>query len=150
VLAPFIPTLSRRFVTTDSFGILLGGAQAIFCPSPIILCLQQEAMAMSGASRRGRGGDKKRLRPGKVAFNKEVRLLPGETLATSPVTIVSCDLATAEHYAAIRADLISRGIVVGEADMQIAACALEHHCTVVTANIKDFERISGLQVHGAK
>jgi hypothetical protein len=26
------------------------------------------------------------LRPGKVAFIKEVRLLPGETLATTPVS----------------------------------------------------------------
>jgi len=66
------------------------------------------------------------------------------------LTIVSYDLATTEHFAAVRADLTSRGIVVGEADMQIAACALEHHCAVVTANIKDFERVSGLQVHGVK
>jgi tRNA(fMet)-specific endonuclease VapC len=68
----------------------------------------------------------------------------------SRLTIVSYDLATTEHYAAVRADLNSRGMVIGEADMQIAACALEHHCAVVTANIKDFERVDGLQIHGIK
>ena len=68
----------------------------------------------------------------------------------SRLTVVSYDLATTEHYAAIRANLTSRGIVIGEADMQIAACALEHHCVLVTANIKDFERVDGLQVHGVK
>lgn len=66
------------------------------------------------------------------------------------LTVVSYDLATTEHYAAIRSDLTSRGMVIGEADMQIAACAIEHHCAVVTANIKDFERINGLQIHRVK
>ena len=68
----------------------------------------------------------------------------------SRLTVVPYDLATTVHYAAVRADLTSRGIVIGEADMQIAACALEHHCAMVTANIKDFERVDGLQIHGVR
>jgi tRNA(fMet)-specific endonuclease VapC len=68
----------------------------------------------------------------------------------SRLTVVDYDLLAAERYAEIRSGLTKRGFNIGEADMQIAACALNHGCTVVTANTKDFSRIRDLPVHAVK
>jgi tRNA(fMet)-specific endonuclease VapC len=65
----------------------------------------------------------------------------------SRLTVLSYDVRAAEHYAAVRAALAAKGKEIGEADMQIAACALAHACQVVTANVKHSSRVAGLQVH---
>jgi tRNA(fMet)-specific endonuclease VapC len=52
---------------------------------------------------------------------------------------------TAEHYAQIAADLESRGSLIPQNDMWIAACALEHNLPVATRDIH-FQRVKGLQV----
>ena len=53
----------------------------------------------------------------------------------------------ADHaYAALRASLEKRGIVIGPNDMLIAAHALALDHTVVTANRREFSRIPGLRV----
>lgn len=46
----------------------------------------------------------------------------------------------------IYADLRTRGELIGDADILIAATALVHKLGVVTNNTKHFERISGLHV----
>lgn len=46
----------------------------------------------------------------------------------------------------IYADLHKRGRIVGDADILIAATALENNLAVVTNNESHFERISGLQI----
>ncbi len=46
----------------------------------------------------------------------------------------------------IYADLYKRGRLIGDADILIAATALENDLTVVTSNESHFRRISGLQV----
>ena len=48
--------------------------------------------------------------------------------------------------AAIYADLYQRGQIVGDADILIAATALENNLPVVTNNESHFNRISGLQI----
>jgi len=48
--------------------------------------------------------------------------------------------------AAIYADLYKRGQLVGDADILIAATALENNLPVVTNNESHFNRISGLQI----
>ena len=52
----------------------------------------------------------------------------------------------AVRAAAIYADLQLRGELIGDADILIAATALEHRLAIATGNIAHFERITGLQV----
>jgi tRNA(fMet)-specific endonuclease VapC len=52
----------------------------------------------------------------------------------------------AVRAAAIYADLQLRGELIGDADILIAATALEHGLAIATGNIVHFERIPGLQV----
>ena len=52
----------------------------------------------------------------------------------------------AKHYAEIRADLKKRGAQLGAADLMIAAHARAMGAIVVTNNVKDFERVKGLEV----
>jgi len=50
----------------------------------------------------------------------------------------------ARAYAAVRADLEIRGLLVSDFDMVIAAVALIHGLTVVTHNTGEFSRVRGL------
>ena len=52
----------------------------------------------------------------------------------------------AKHYTEIRADLKKRGAQIGAADLMIAAHARAMGAIVVTNNVKDFERVKGLEV----
>jgi tRNA(fMet)-specific endonuclease VapC len=52
----------------------------------------------------------------------------------------------AETYGFIRADLESRGEVIGNNDLWIAAHALASGLTLVTNNEKEFRRVRGLKV----
>lgn len=52
----------------------------------------------------------------------------------------------AETYGLIRADLESRGEMIGNNDLWIAAHALASGLTVVTNNEKEFRRVRGLKV----
>ena len=49
-------------------------------------------------------------------------------------------------YGDLRADLERRGVPIGANDMLIAAHALAAGCTLVTANEREFSRVSGLTV----
>ena len=52
----------------------------------------------------------------------------------------------AKFYAEIRLDLKKRGAQLGAADLMIAAHARSLGATVVTNNVKDFDRVKGLEV----
>jgi tRNA(fMet)-specific endonuclease VapC len=62
----------------------------------------------------------------------------------APVTSLPFDDAAADHFAALRVHLESLGQVIGSYDMQIAAIALTHGCTLVTHNTAEFSRVPGL------
>ena len=64
----------------------------------------------------------------------------------SSVTILPFDTTEAEQAAQIRAALKSKGQPIGAYDVLIAATALQHNLTMVTANQREFERVSGLQI----
>lgn len=49
--------------------------------------------------------------------------------------------------AKIHADLRSRGLMIGDADILIAATALENDWTVTTNNVRHFSRIVGIQIN---
>lgn len=50
------------------------------------------------------------------------------------------------HYGRLRADLERRGTPIGANDMLIAAHALSLNATLVTDNVREFERVEGLRV----
>jgi predicted nucleic acid-binding protein len=60
--------------------------------------------------------------------------------------VLPFDESAARGYGYVRARLEHAGTLVGEADMRIAGIALAHGLTVVTANVRHFQRIPGLEV----
>ena len=54
--------------------------------------------------------------------------------------------AAAERAAAVRADLESRGLMIGAYDVLLAGQALADGLTLVTSNVSEFERVRGLRV----
>lgn len=54
------------------------------------------------------------------------------------------DDKAAEQYAAIRRHLETLGLPIGPYDLQIAAIALVHGCTLVTHNQAEFSRVPRL------
>jgi tRNA(fMet)-specific endonuclease VapC len=58
--------------------------------------------------------------------------------------VIPFDTEAAIEYGKIRADLERRGILIGDADIRIAAIALARDLTVITANINHFRRVPGL------
>lgn len=67
------------------------------------------------------------------------------TLLLADVEILSFDAKAAEGYGEIRAELERKGTPIGPLDMMIAGHAKSLGYTVVTNNIKEFERIVGLR-----
>ena len=61
-----------------------------------------------------------------------------------PLEIVAFDYESALVYGKIRADLERRGMPIGSMDMLITAQALAHNFTLVTHNLREFQRIQGL------
>lgn len=64
----------------------------------------------------------------------------------SAVPILPIDLPIARLHAEISASLANKGAGVGAHDLWIAATAISCGYLLVTNNIKDFKKISGLQV----
>ncbi|MCE7041161.1 type II toxin-antitoxin system VapC family toxin [Dyadobacter sp. CY312] len=64
----------------------------------------------------------------------------------SPITIIDFDSKAAEFYALIRADLESKGTIIGANDLFIAAHTLSLDLTLVTNNVREFERVNGLKI----
>lgn len=62
------------------------------------------------------------------------------------ITYIPIDRPVILRAAEIYADLYQRGQLIGDADILIAATALEHNLSVVTRNEKHFSRIPGLTV----
>ncbi len=56
------------------------------------------------------------------------------------------DDSAADAYGSIRADLELRGQLIGSNDMLIAAHALSLGATLITNNVSEFERVTGLRI----
>jgi tRNA(fMet)-specific endonuclease VapC len=56
------------------------------------------------------------------------------------------DAATARAHAQLWAQLASEGRIIGPHDLWLAATCVAHGFTFVTANLREFERVPGLQV----
>ena len=62
------------------------------------------------------------------------------------VTVIHFDLECAHVYGRIQAGLMDRGVPIESADVQIAATALRYRLTLVTANVRHFDRVPGLKL----
>jgi len=62
----------------------------------------------------------------------------------SRLVVIPWDEIAADHYGAIRASLEKTGTLVGAMDMLIAAHARSCSATLVTNNLREFNRINGL------
>jgi len=71
--------------------------------------------------------------------NIEQRILPA-------VTALPYDVATARVFGQIRARLETAGIILPDADIQIAATAVYYDLKLVSGNIRHFARITELKI----
>ncbi|MHB8870497.1 MAG: PIN domain-containing protein [Thermoleophilia bacterium] len=60
--------------------------------------------------------------------------------------LLQVDLATVRAHAQVWAELAKAGTLIGPHDLWLAATCVAHGLTMVTANIREFERVPGLQV----
>jgi tRNA(fMet)-specific endonuclease VapC len=63
-----------------------------------------------------------------------------------PFEIYDFNTSSARHYGKIRAELAKSGTPIGPMDMLIASIALANEMTIITNNVKEFERINELQI----
>lgn len=71
--------------------------------------------------------------------NIDERVLPA-------LSVLPFDVGAARVFGEISAVLERSGLRLADADLQIAATALHHDLTLVTGNIRHFERVPGLRV----
>ena len=60
--------------------------------------------------------------------------------------LLDVDLACARAHAQIWAELRQAGTIIGPHDLWLAATCVAHGLTMVTANVREFERVPGLVV----
>lgn len=60
--------------------------------------------------------------------------------------LLPIDLATARLHAHVWAELAATDRMIGPHDLWLAATCLAHGLTIVTANIREFTRVPGLEV----
>ena len=60
--------------------------------------------------------------------------------------LLSVDLATARAHAQVWTQLRQAGAIIGPHDMWLAATCVAHGLTMVTANVREFARVPGLEV----
>lgn len=85
------------------------------------------------------GAYRVRDRAADLAERIERTLLPN-------LPVLAFDIDAARIYGGLRADLERAGTPIGDADLRIASIALVHDLTVVTGNVRHFERVRDLPV----
>ncbi len=64
----------------------------------------------------------------------------------SGMEILDIDISIARIHAKLWSDLAGSGQMIGAHDLWLAASALANDCSVVTRNVREFERVPGLRV----
>jgi tRNA(fMet)-specific endonuclease VapC len=64
----------------------------------------------------------------------------------APFAILAFDALAAEAYASVRSELEHLGTPIGPLDTLIAAHALSRGLTLLSGNLREFERVAGLNV----
>lgn len=88
---------------------------------------------------------------GELCFGAEKSQNPAQTrqLIERLAEIIEVKVMTPEvslHYGEIRAQLQKSGMMIGNNDLWIAAHARAHRWTLVSNNLKEFERVDGLSL----
>jgi tRNA(fMet)-specific endonuclease VapC len=60
--------------------------------------------------------------------------------------VLPWDMDAAKHYAKIRSNLEKKGTPIGNMDLMIASHARSQKCTLVTNNVREFERVPDLKI----
>lgn len=68
----------------------------------------------------------------------------GLTKFLMPLEVVDFDVSNALEYGIIRSDLEHKGQIIGSMDMLIATQAIAKGLTLVTNNLREFQRLRGL------
>lgn len=63
------------------------------------------------------------------------------------VRVIPFDTVTAEVYGRLHAELEAAGLPIADLDLQIGATAIAHGLTLVTGNLRHYERLPGLVVN---
>lgn len=63
------------------------------------------------------------------------------------ITVLPYDVAIAQEFGRLRANLEIKGQILPDADIQIAATVLYHQLELVTGNTRHFERIQDLKIN---
>lgn len=66
----------------------------------------------------------------------------------APFPVLECTADTCWHYGEVYRFLRTNGLLIGTNDLWIAATALAHGQAVITRNVRDFQRVPGLEVLG--
>lgn len=64
----------------------------------------------------------------------------------SRLEVMDYDSAAAAHYGEIRSDLEKKGKTIGVNDLHIAGHARSRSLTLITNNMREFERVGGLRL----
>lgn len=88
---------------------------------------------------------------GELVYGAERSSKPEQNLAdiegmASRMDILPFDSAAANHFGQVRAELYKAGKPIGPYDMMISGHARSLGLTLVTNNIKEFERVPGLRL----
>jgi tRNA(fMet)-specific endonuclease VapC len=81
-----------------------------------------------------------------INLQRAIKIQPLITSFLNSVTILPFAEAEAEQTAQIRSFLKQAGTPIGAYDVLIAATAITHKLILVTANVREFERIPNLQI----
>ena len=86
------------------------------------------------------------LRTGAAKSSSPVRTLRLVENFLRPLTIIEFTSQDAIHYAQVRARLENAGTPIGPLDTLIAAQAVGRKLTLVSNNVREFRRVSGLHI----
>lgn len=86
------------------------------------------------------------LRYGAEKSSQRASALETLTRLQNLIPAIDTDASTVAHYGAVRAHLERAGTPIGNNDLWIAAHALALDVTLVTNNLREFERVPGLKL----
>lgn len=85
------------------------------------------------------------LRTGAEKSMAKERSMQALMMFLSAIKIVPFDASASEEYGRIRAQLERQGTPIGPLDTLIASQAKSMHAVIVTNNVREFERVAGLE-----
>lgn len=70
-----------------------------------------------------------------------------QTRVLPALSVLPYDVDTARVFGTIQAELDAQGSALPDADLQIAAIAIQHGLELVTGNLRQFRRVPGLRLN---